>query len=430
MKNLTTLVTQAQTGDLHAFSDLVHRFQDMAVGYAYSMTGDFFTAEDATQEAFMNAYSALGTLRTPEAFPSWLRRIVFKYCDRRRRKRDVTTVPLDIMVEASAPAHDPEEAIIARESMDDLYRSLAKLPEQEREVIVLFYMCEHTHQAIAEFLQIPAKRVDQRLRSGRRRLKREMVNMVQNILHGHRPSKDDKFSRKMLDGLTRVANQERFLERLSDACLRGTRRFGVIKYNIDYFREFNDTHGHIAGDCVLSVLAKRAQSIIGEGDIVARYGDEEFTLILHGSTKCEVTEKAEKLRTSISDNPYSLDEMLRPEARLTSYDYSLSPNPANEPFSPGVSRLIDGELEGAESAFRVALESDPDHVPSIMEIEYLKKRRDLAVRKDPSEPLSFTISGGLAYRRDSDTPESLLRRVDARLALAKENGRDQIRGEG
>jgi hypothetical protein len=44
-KNLKTLITQAQSGDLHAFRIPVHRFQDMAVGCAYSMTGDFFTAE-------------------------------------------------------------------------------------------------------------------------------------------------------------------------------------------------------------------------------------------------------------------------------------------------------------------------------------------------------------------------------------------------
>ncbi|NIR02616.1 MAG: RNA polymerase subunit sigma-24, partial [Gemmatimonadales bacterium] len=67
-------------------------FQDMAVGYAYSILGDFHLAEDAAQEAFVQAYLDLRKLRVPQAFPSWLRRIVFKQCDRFTRRKRVHTV--------------------------------------------------------------------------------------------------------------------------------------------------------------------------------------------------------------------------------------------------------------------------------------------------------------------------------------------------
>ncbi len=60
-----------------AFSEIVHRFQDIAVGYAYSIIGDSQLAEDAAQEAFVEAWSSLHQLNEPRAFAGWFRQIVF-----------------------------------------------------------------------------------------------------------------------------------------------------------------------------------------------------------------------------------------------------------------------------------------------------------------------------------------------------------------
>src|SRR5215510_1711171 len=86
MDELTALITRARNGDGDAFGSIVRRFQDMAVGYGYSHLKDFQSAEDAAQEAFLEAYLKLDTLREPAAFPGWFRRIVFKQCDRISRK--------------------------------------------------------------------------------------------------------------------------------------------------------------------------------------------------------------------------------------------------------------------------------------------------------------------------------------------------------
>jgi len=53
MADLKSLIILAQAGDLEAFGKIVRQFQDMAVGYAYSILGDFHLAEDAAQEAFI-----------------------------------------------------------------------------------------------------------------------------------------------------------------------------------------------------------------------------------------------------------------------------------------------------------------------------------------------------------------------------------------
>ena len=69
MEELASLVVRARAGDLKAYGQVVRRFQDMAYGYAYSLLGDFHLAEDAAQEAFVQAYRDLGKLAIPAAFP-------------------------------------------------------------------------------------------------------------------------------------------------------------------------------------------------------------------------------------------------------------------------------------------------------------------------------------------------------------------------
>ena len=104
MEQLRDALERAKAGDIDGFAFLVERFQDMAVGYSYAVLGDFHLAEDAAQEAFMEAYPNLHKVYGPEAFPSWLRRVVFKHCDRiRRRKTLSTTQVLEIGPSRRAP---------------------------------------------------------------------------------------------------------------------------------------------------------------------------------------------------------------------------------------------------------------------------------------------------------------------------------------
>ncbi len=71
MDDLTALVTRAQAENDRAYGELVRRFQDMAYGYAYAILNDFQLAEDAAQEAFIEAYRCLPGSEHPQAFPGW-----------------------------------------------------------------------------------------------------------------------------------------------------------------------------------------------------------------------------------------------------------------------------------------------------------------------------------------------------------------------
>ena len=95
VEELRSLLTLATAGNSEAYDRIVARFRDMAYSYAYAILRDFGLAEDATQEAFLQAFQDLPRLREPGAFPGWLRRIVFKECDRLTRRKRLPTVPLE-----------------------------------------------------------------------------------------------------------------------------------------------------------------------------------------------------------------------------------------------------------------------------------------------------------------------------------------------
>ena len=170
---------------IEAFGQLVTRFQDMAYGYAYSILGDFHLAEDAAQEAFIDAYRCLASLREPAAFPGWFRRIVLKHCDRLTRGGRLPTVPLDHA--ATTAGREPEPAAEAenREMRAKVLDAIRCLPENERAVTTLFYINGYSQRDISDFLEVPVTTVKNRLNASRQRLRERMITMVADELKRH-----------------------------------------------------------------------------------------------------------------------------------------------------------------------------------------------------------------------------------------------------
>ena len=201
MEVLKTLIAHAQTGDLSGFSEIVRRFQSMAVGYAYSILGDFHLAEDVAQEAFIEAYQCLPNLRDPDAFPGWFRKIVFKQCDRMLRGKSAEIVPLESAAGLHSEAGDPLEFVEVQEMKDSVLTAIAALPVHERTVTTLFYIDGFSQNEIADFLEVPVTTVNSRLRYSRKRLKERLITMVQETMKEKRPSKDERFVNKVAVGL-------------------------------------------------------------------------------------------------------------------------------------------------------------------------------------------------------------------------------------
>ena len=207
MEELTILINRTLNGDLTAYGDLVRRFQDMAVGYAYSLLGDFHLAEDAAQEAFIRAYLDLAKLEEPAAFPGWFRRIVFKHCDRISRRKSKSLVPLEAVGEIGSDEKDPGALLDEQVVKDQVSIAIQSLPENQRLVVNLFYISEFSHGEIAVFLGTPLHTVKNRLHASRKRLKKELIDMAKKRLQSQRPSRNREFVTHIMDELVDLSDR-------------------------------------------------------------------------------------------------------------------------------------------------------------------------------------------------------------------------------
>ncbi len=121
------------------------------------------------------------------------------------------------------------------------------------------------------------------------------------------------------DYLTEVFNCRYFYERLEEEIRRAVRyktSVSLIMLDIDHFKQYNDIHGHQAGDRVLRDIALFLQQNVREHDVIARYGGEEFSLILPGTGKQVAADLAERLRVAVSIQPFPFVET-QPDGKLT-----------------------------------------------------------------------------------------------------------------
>jgi len=199
VKEWQSLFSMARDGDLEAYGRIVRQFQDMAYGSAYAILGDFHLAQDAAQEAFIEAHRKLDQLRDPAAFPGWFRRIVFKHCDRITRRKHVPTTPLDTAVGTASDELTPAQAVEKREMQEKVLQAIRSLPNHQRMTTTLFYINGYSQNDIAEFLEVPLTTVKKRLHDSRTRLKERMIDMVEQTLHKNAP--DERFSKQVIDEL-------------------------------------------------------------------------------------------------------------------------------------------------------------------------------------------------------------------------------------
>lgn len=112
-------------------------------------------------------------------------------------------------------------------------------------------------------------------------------------------------SSSVRDPLTNLFNR-RYLEetliRELSSCKRNSHTLSVIMIDVDHFKKYNDTHGHDAGDFVLTQLAELISSNLRGSDVACRYGGEEFVLVLSGASKENAVRYAEALRSAFENH--------------------------------------------------------------------------------------------------------------------------------
>lgn len=111
-----------------------------------------------------------------------------------------------------------------------------------------------------------------------------------------------------LDGLTKVFNRRFGLARLHEEFERAVRAgttLGLMMFDIDHFKSVNDTYGHRVGDRVLEAIAGMARTVLREGDVLLRYGGEEFLAVLPAAAIDDLERIGERLRRTVEEGAIS-----------------------------------------------------------------------------------------------------------------------------
>lgn len=147
-------------------------------------------------------------------------------------------------------------------------------------------------------------------------------NELQNIFNRYKKTQQDSFEKLELlnqalekqsqtDALTQIFNRGFFNQQLTCATSVAKRYktpLSMVFFDIDHFKMINDTHGHLAGDMVLKELASLIQGNIRLSDIYARWGGEEFVVLVPGVDEEKALGFAEKLRLLIEEFQFSNEQ--------------------------------------------------------------------------------------------------------------------------
>ena len=185
-KTTGELVQTAVAGERRAFESLVSRYSAMVTGVAYSLCGDFARSEDIAQEAFIETWKNLESLREPEKFAGWICTIarrraidVVRKSKSERLVRSLDKMPYEVQDRRTLT---PEANMSQAEEREWLWSMLSRLPEKYREPMVLFYRCEESTREVAIALGENEATIRQRLTRGREMLRTEFAESMRKTL--------------------------------------------------------------------------------------------------------------------------------------------------------------------------------------------------------------------------------------------------------
>jgi diguanylate cyclase (GGDEF)-like protein len=143
-----------------------------------------------------------------------------------------------------------------------------------------------------------------------------LFNRYLRYLITKRTQELQKANKKLLelantDELTGIANRRQFFEMAKhyfDVAKRNQTPLIILALDIDFFKQVNDTYGHDAGDEVLKLFTDTIDKLLRKSDLLGRIGGEEFSIVLQNTTLKNALELAEKIRYSIENISYKLNE--------------------------------------------------------------------------------------------------------------------------
>lgn len=143
------------------FEALVKEHQDKVFRLCYSMLGDRAQAEDAAQEAFLRIWKSMDRYRGESSIGTWIFSITRNVCLTASAKRKKYFASVEVENRGAAPSPDHEL---------DIVRLVQQLPDNYRQVVMLFYMEERSYEEVARLLDLPVGTVKTHLHRARKQL--------------------------------------------------------------------------------------------------------------------------------------------------------------------------------------------------------------------------------------------------------------------
>lgn len=167
------IIQMVNAGDREAYKYLVDRYADSILNFCYRYLYSREEAEDATQDVFLKAYQALPNWQPKAQFKTWLYRIAINHClnlVRRRKKVQFTgfenqhpTVEKTENPEPVDKTRAFDEVMIADQERASIRRAVDQLPENQRQVIILFHFQDLSYKEIAQVLNLSINSVESRI---------------------------------------------------------------------------------------------------------------------------------------------------------------------------------------------------------------------------------------------------------------------------
>ena len=124
------------------------------------------------------------------------------------------------------------------------------------------------------------------------------------------------FSRMVIDPLTKTYNKGALMSQAEEEFKKSQHlgmELSLIIFDLDYFKQINDTYGHSTGDYILKEMCHLISSkVIRSNDFLARFGGEEFCILLLGSNLEQAMKKAEKIRILIENHEFKFNKQIIP----------------------------------------------------------------------------------------------------------------------
>ncbi len=175
------LITRAQKGDREAFGMLVMNNHAAVYTLVYRMTGSGDLSDDATQQAFLNAWLHLPSYRPGSSLRAWLSRIAMNAClDALRRDKRISPDE-DAIQYTTDPLPGPETTLMNKQREQTIQQALLALNESSRSVLVLREYNGMSYQEIADTLNVPLGTVMSRLNSARTQLRTILEPLLKDI---------------------------------------------------------------------------------------------------------------------------------------------------------------------------------------------------------------------------------------------------------